>query len=45
MIIPPFIHIFADVVIAFKESLKKIDWMDEKSAKAAAEKVLDACFF
>ena len=28
-----------DIITAFKNSLKDIDWMDEKSAKAAAEKV------
>ncbi|KAG7086631.1 hypothetical protein E1B28_002573 [Marasmius oreades] len=27
-----------DIVRAFEKSLKKVDWMDEKSAKAAAEK-------
>jgi len=29
----------ADIVDSFKESLKYVDWMDEKSANAAAEKV------
>jgi endothelin-converting enzyme len=31
----------ADIVKSFKESLKHLDWMDEKSANAAAEKVRD----
>jgi predicted metalloendopeptidase len=30
---------FADIVGAFKKSLRKLDWMDQKSAIAAAEKV------
>ncbi|KAF5324773.1 hypothetical protein D9611_004556 [Ephemerocybe angulata] len=30
--------IMKDIVNSFKESLKDLDWMDEKSAKAAAEK-------
>ncbi|CAA7267908.1 unnamed protein product [Cyclocybe aegerita] len=30
--------VITDIVEAFKESLKDIDWMDKKSAKAAAEK-------
>lgn len=33
------IKIITDIVDAFKVSLRAIDWMDEKSANAAAEKV------
>ncbi len=35
-------HSSADIIDAFKESLKHLEWMDEKSGKAAAEKV--GCF-
>jgi endothelin-converting enzyme len=31
--------VITDIIKAFKTSLRNIDWMDEKSAKAAAEKV------
>jgi endothelin-converting enzyme len=33
-------RIITDIVKAFEASLKNIDWMDEESAKAAAEKVV-----
>ncbi len=32
-------HGFSDIVKAFKKSLPHVDWMDEKSANAAADKV------
>ena len=32
-------YVFSDIVKTFKKSLSHIDWMDEKSAKAAADKV------
>lgn len=34
---------FSDIVKAFKKSLRHIDWMDEKSANAAADKVNFFC--
>ena len=36
-------YVFSDIVKTFKKSLSHIDWMDEKSAKAAADKVKFFC--
>lgn len=33
------VNVFSDIVKAFKKSLSHIDWMDKKSANAAANKV------
>jgi len=30
----------SDTIKAFKESLRHLDWMDDQSSKAAAEKVI-----
>lgn len=33
--------LLSDIIKSFKSSLYHLDWMDEESAQAAAEKVMD----